>query len=552
MARQSTTPMAFPMTTRKDNAVTMTSGEAGKVVLVDFIPVLRGDTVSGRFGIDIDLAEMPRPLLNAVTANVQAWFVPKSAYPQFAGYDEFMNSYQGKQITALGAADRDPPEFFSKVLTTGVDRDSVRQSDLFKTLGLHLPQYQAVNMDLADAYNLVYNFRLAAHSSRLTRREYSAENLLNSVAFGPAFWPTGRFSNVVPDYERALVVGALDLDVSAGRLPVTGIATALANSGGSKSLTGKESTGETVTYDEGEWIDNMGNQAYLNMKDGLPQIFAEMQNQRMTVTLADINMAQTTQAFAKVRAAMAGNDPTGFASDDAIVAEMMQGFSVPEDLFKRPWLLDNKRVVFGMNERHATDAANLDQSVSKGRASASLSINLPKQDVGGYIIFTVEVVPERIYEAQLDPAIAISGVAGFPDALRDAQRIEPVDDVTCGRIDARHSTPGQVYGYEPMNDKWNREFTRLGGDYFQADPANPWTEQRSAIWQANIVDPEFTRDHYLCPEDFPKYVFADTEAPAFELVARHSVAIRGITQIGDVLSENSDDYEAVQAEATGL
>ena len=60
--------------------------------------------------------------------------------------------------------------------------------------------------------------------------------------------------------------------------------------------------------------------------------------------------------------------------------------------------------------------------------------------------------------------------------LPDIQRIEPVDMVLNRRIDARHTAPTGLYGYEPMNDKWNRDFTRLGGDFYQATPGGGWTE----------------------------------------------------------------------------
>lgn len=76
MARQSTTPVSFNKSTRKDTAVLMSSARAGVVAPIAYIPLLPGDSASGRVGIDVALKEMPKPLLNAVHANVQAWFVP--------------------------------------------------------------------------------------------------------------------------------------------------------------------------------------------------------------------------------------------------------------------------------------------------------------------------------------------------------------------------------------------------------------------------------------------------------------------------------------------
>jgi hypothetical protein len=551
MARQSNTPVSFNRTTRRDENTTMTSARAGKVVPVTYFPLLRGDSASGRVGVDVELAEMPRPLLNGVVANFQAWFVPKSAHPQFSGMDEFIHSYQGEQIKALGAADRDAPDFFTTV--NGASLATVAASEFFKTLGLHVPAGTEVQTDLIDAFWLVYNFRLAAHSSRLPRASYAAEDIAASTTLPPAFWPSGRRSRIVPDYERALIVGSMDFDVTAGRIPVKGIAaehgaqskTAIGEvlpkagfegmSGDFDSVVGANWDGQYRSL----WIRDEG--------DGVKSLFADMAGATFGTSLADIDMARTTQAFAKLRTAYAGNDATGFDNDDAIVAELMQGFRVPDDQFKRPWLLDSARVPFGMVERHATDAANLDASVSQGRASAMLSLNVPQTETGGTVIVTVEVLPERLDERQTDEWLHITSPSALPNALRDVQRPEPVDMVLSRRIDAAHTDPDSLYGYEPMNDVWNRATTRLGGSFYQPDPQNPWTEQRSAIWMTSIVDPEFTADHWLAPVDFPHDVFSDTTADAFEVVARHSVSIAGLTQIGDILEESNDDYAAVIA-----
>jgi len=95
-------------------------------------------------------------------------------------------------------------------------------------------------------------------------------------------------------------------------------------------------------------------------------------------------------------------------------------------------------------------------------------------------------------------------------------------------------------------DVWKPRGHAPWGAFYQATPGAKWTEQRSAIWLAEIINPTFTGEHWLAPLNFPHDVFSDTLAPAFEVVARHAVTIVGLTQIGDVLVENSDDYKAVQ------
>lgn len=158
----------------------------------------------------------------------------------------------------------------------------------------------------------------------------------------------------------------------------------------------------------------------------------------------------------------------------------------------------------------------------------------------------VEVLPERLDERMSDEWLLATSFNDLPNALRDVQRVEPVDMIHNLRLYAKHTAPNGLYGYEPMNDKWNRSFTRLGGTFYQATPGTPFSEQRAAIWQTDIVDPAYTDSHFLAPWDFPHDVFADTLSAAFEVVGRHSVRIAGLAQIGDVLAENNDDYAAVQ------
>lgn len=125
------------------------------------------------------------------------------------------------------------------------------------------------------------------------------------------------------------------------------------------------------------------------------------------------------------------------------------------------------------------------------------------------------------------------------------QRVEPVDLVENRRVDALHTSPTGLFGYEPMNAQWNRVRTRLGGSFYQADPLVPWTEQRSAIWMADVVDPVLDARHYVAPTPFPHDVFSDTTADAYEVVVRHAMTLVGLTQFGDVLVEDNNEYETV-------
>lgn len=550
--RQNANPVQFDRTRRPDNASILTSCDAGVVAPITCVPLHRGDSAAGRMLFDIELAEMPKPLENAVIARAQAWFVPRPALPYFSGLDEYTHSVHGKTITRLGSSDRTAPALYNTVGTGAIA--AAQTSEFFSTLGLYLAAGEAINTDYIDAYVLVQNFRLAAHSSKLTRYDYYSENATTALELKPALWPRNRMHQIVPDYEQALVVGALDLDVSAGAIPVSGLG-AQATASWSATPTVRETGGSgTVSYSGGAMGVNVtGTDEWFMEEDpnnaGYPGVFAEMAGQTIAVTLADIDKARTVQAFAKAQASFAGNNYSGFNNDDVIISELMQGFTVPEHLFNRPWLLDSKTVVFGMQERFATDAANLDDSVSVGRASASLSINVPRAEYGGVIIATVEIVPERLYERQRDEYLYVTDVDDTPNALRDTMRAEPVDTVINARIDQAHTTPGGAFGYEPMNSKWKRERTTLGGSFRQTTPGTPITTARTAIWQADYVDPAFTSDHWVCPHPFPQAVFSVPGSHIANVALSQQIMISGITQFGDELVEDNGEFLAVEAEA---
>jgi len=563
--RQSSNPQPYDMTRRMDNSSTLTSCKAGVVVPIAVAPFHRGDSATGRISIRAQTAEMPRPVENGIVMRAQAWCVPRPALPDFSGLDEYTHAYHGKDITTKGAAARTPPALFGTVATGAVA--AAQASEFFSALGISLRASTAINTDYIDAYNLVQNFRLAAHSSKLTRYDYYSEDAVTALELKPAFWPRNQMHNIVPDYESALVTGQMDLDVVAGSITLSGNANVTGlyvdDNGATLSSTdhfpiegdvvGTEQTASAY-WDDSLKVKRTG----IGAGVGFEQVGADLATagiqsfagSTIGATLVDIDKARTTNAMAKAQAAYAGTNFSGFNNDDVIVADLMQGFVVPFELFNRPWLLDSKTVVFGQSERHATDAANLDDSVTVGNAAVSLSINVPKLNYGGVMIATVEIMPERLYERQKDEYLYVTGVDDLPNALCDIQRTEPVDTVTNDRVDVLHSTPDGTFGYEPMNAKWRREFTRLGGEFRQLVPGTPATTARTAIWQADYVNPAYTSDHFLCPHPFPQDVFSVPANDICNFAISQQLTITGITQFGDSLVEDNQEFVDVKAEDT--
>lgn len=527
--RQNVNPIDFPVSTRVDNLSGVTSGFAGQVVPLGYIPMFRGDSLSGSVRAVIKLAEMPRPLVNSTIFRFQSWFVPAMSHPRYSSVEDFLAAYQGTDIEALNTATRSAPPLYE--MLTGTDLSDFDNSPFAKTLGI-ISGGRPVNTALIDAFIQVYNFRLAAHSSKLARHDYASEDLPASLGRKRAFWPSGPNSAIVADYEAALINGALDLDLVAGRIPIS----SYHRLDGTVTHDGPTAPGASPASTTMTEIDDVWH---------FEDIIAEMAGQRIVTTLADIERARQTQTFAKYRSTLAGSDVSGFDNDDAIVADLMQGFKIDIGLERRPWLLDSKMGIVGLQERNATDGASLDQSVTVGQSEARLSLNVPKTQSGGYVVYTVEVMPERIWVRSGDPLLHVAGVDDLPNAQRDSMRIPPVDTVDNHRMDTLHSTPDAIYGFEPMNHRHNRNRTMFGGVFRQDTPGTPITNQRHALWQPQYIDPVYTDDHFLCPFPFPNDVFSLTTAPSFEVDVRHDTSIRGLTQIGDVLNEANDDYQSV-------
>lgn len=526
MNRQSTVPVQFPKTTRKDVQVRATSGRGGKVLPVGYIPILRNDRVSGTANFDIRLAELAKPLINGAIVKVHCWLVPKSAHPQFAGMDEFRQAYTGQIPQTMRASNgtlTNPlalPQFFRQK----AHDVSWNANPIFKTLGIHMAAGETYNLDLLDAISVVDNFRRKSLSSKLPQRGYVGQ--AGQYDLPRAYWMHNRFSDLVPDYEQALTDGQVDLTLQSGTLPISSASSYFATA---NYMPSSNSAG-TVDGSRINWGD---------------EIRAEMAGQGLDFTLATLDKARETASFARMRQAMSGAGSSELIDPQALIDDMMRGFAVPEDALKQPIMLGQQSVPIGMTERHATDAANLDQSVTTGQVSINMSFNTPTIPTGGLILFFAEVVPERMDERATDPWLQMTEVSQLPDALRDTLDENPVDTVPNRLIDQYHTAPDGLFGFVPRNALWNRKMTALGGKYFAPTPGTQPTENRFGVWAADTIDPTFSEDWYLVPSDLSHYPFADTAGDAIDVVFQAAAEIEGITQFGVPLMEDQSEYASI-------
>lgn len=537
MNRMLTTPIMVNRSNRVHTARGITSLPAGKMVPIAAVPLLREDAVrSGRLRFTFEMMETAEILMNAVYVSVKAYLVPWSAFTRFDSVDAVNRAYDGTEQYAGG-----PVQSFVQRET----HNSVTADDIKVYLGLHAKTGDVTTLAYHEAYNEIWNFRAKNRSPDLTLRALTDKSL------APAFWRHEQFKHVVPDFDQALIDGNVALNVVNTKLPVKGIGIKTGVTGtGVPGTAVRETGGTTPTYAQGE---NAGNQFAIKLTNtptalGVPEIFAEMAANGITVSLANIEMAKQTQAFARMRTQYNELD------DNYLINMLMDGLTIPEQALRQPMLLGEQTTIFGMSKRYASDAANLTESVVNGATMVDMAIQTPRVPVGGIIMIVAEITPEQMFERQADPLYHYPVVAGtnantggaFPHYLRDTLDPEKVEAVPNRYVDTAHATPAGTFGYAPLNYRWNVMQPRIGGKFWKPTPGGAFDEDRQRLWAVETANPTLGPDFYLCT-NMNTSVFVVTAQDPFECTSQGDFLIEGNTVFGPPLVESIDDYTKVLA-----
>lgn len=530
--RTQTQPIRTLRTMRRQSARGITSLPAGKMVPIAAFPLLREDAVrSGRLRFSFESMETAEILMNAINVRVMAYLVPWLAFERFNGSMDQLNlSYEGKPPMK-----GDPVvPFIETAVFDGRQANGDPKNHVYHYLGVHGRADQQVNTAYLEAYNAIWNFRAKNRSPDLDLRTRLQRNL------APAFWSHDMFKHIVPDFDQASIDGEVPLNVTNARMPVKGIGFAGAPS--STASTAVRETGGTDTYNAATMNSGGGSMTLAMRSDsGFPAIFAELQDNGITVSLSNIELARKTQAFAKLREQYN-------AHDDHIINLLMDGISIPDQAFKQPMLLAEKTTIFGMAKRYASDSGNLTESVVNGATYLDMSIQVPRIGTGGVIMVVAEITPDQLFERQEDPFLHTTNVEQLPQYLRDTLDPEKVDIVKNSRIDVDHDTPNATFGYEPLNARWNINAPRIGGRFYRPLVDAGFDEDRQRIWAVETQNPTLSTDFYLCTNIHTK-PFVVTNQDPFECVTQGEIFIEGNTVFGGHLVEATDDYEKVLAMA---
>lgn len=540
--RTATHPIATPRTMRRQSARGITSLPAGKMVPIAAYPLLREDAIrSGRLRFSFEMMETAEVLMNAINVRVMAYLVPTLALERFNGSMDQLNlSYEGK------------PPMEGDAVVPFIERAAFGAhgaNHIYKHLGLHGRADQLVNTAYLESYNAIWNFRAKNRSPDLALRT----RLQSTLA--PAFWSHDMFKHIVPDFDQAVIDGEVPLNVAQSRMDVQGIGIPHASNSGLTNRgsvvvqeSGVKGGTHTRSYSNHRLSTDPSPAFAVKVKQNtgesvrtVPDVWVEMAENGITVSLSNIELARKTQAFARLRQQFNQHD-------DWIINLLMDGISIPDQAFKQPMLLADKSTVFGMAKRYASDSGNLTESVVNGATYLDMSIQLPRIGTGGVVMIVAEITPDQLFERQTDPYFMAAGVDDLPQYLRDTLDPEKVDVVKNERVDVDHATPNATFGYEPLNARWNINVPRVGGRFYRPKVNAGFDEDRQRIWAVETQNPTLSTDFYLCTNIHTK-PFVVTNQDPFEVVTQGEVFIEGNTVFGGHLVEATDDYEKVLAVA---
>lgn len=507
-----TTPQQYARTIRTDFKRVLTTGFGGKFLPIAAIPLLREDAMlRSTFRLGFQMAETAQMLMNPVRVRASAFFVPKLAFERYQDMGALNRSYLGQQ-----EKDGSVIPWFEQRAYWGAQPNPIQ---FYQTMGLHAPPGALVNSDYVRSYNCIWNYMAEQASPSITKRTEVANDL------APAFWSHSAMRHVKPTFDQALVHGEVPLTITSQRMNIHAT-----HSYAPTELANGRSPGQVVdpTGGAGDYV--------------FGDIWAELEDNGVVVSLANIDLARKTAAFARARQAYQG------LGDDQIIDLLMSGVRIPDEGLKHPMLIGQSETIFGMSQRFATDSGALEKSVTTGATTLDVAVSVPQQNTSGIVMFIAEILPEQLYERQMDRYLCMEEVAQLPDRMRDELDLEPVEIVKNEHIDVAHNDPTGTFGYAPLNHHWIREAPNLGGRYHRYDPEAPWTEDRDRIWAVETVDPVLGDDFYLASNIHHK-VFADANTDPFEISLNGVARIDGLTFFGPALRESYGDYDAVQAHA---
>lgn len=519
----------------------LTSMPAGKCVPIAMIPLLREDAASITLEMAFEMQETIEILMNPVNINVRATLVPTLADGRFRSMDDVNLSY------TKNARDGEAVVPWIEQITVTNMGEGI---PIMGYMGEHAADGDKINASYVVAYNQAWNYYAKNLSPAIPLRERLSGDLAR------AFWPRNQFTHIVPRFDDAAMEGEVTLSLTEQDLQVrrrgdggaydflaevkaVGDVGVVTSDGVTRTITTSSGGGGALIANGAGPAQAMTN--LTNLYTGLEDVFAELRNNSLKISLANIQLAQQTQAWARLRKQFSQ------LPEEMLIDLLMDGIHVPEQAWRQPIPLFQGNTVMGQQKRYASDGASLTESVTNGVTGLSFRVATPAVPCGGMIVITAEAAPGQLFERMENPWLHAQSVDDLPAYMPDLLDPQKVDVVLNRRVDVDHDDPDDVFGYEERNARWNNWGPRIGGRFYRPKVDAGFDEDRQRIWAVETQNPTLTEDMYLVPADIHLKPFASSLIEPFDCLASGMASITGNTVFGGQLIESDavSDYDKV-------
>lgn len=514
--RMVTEPIPVVRQERTIQARNVTTLDPGKIVPVFVAGLLREDSCTGRLNVAVEVKETYEVLFNNLQVRANLWFVPAVANDRFQRNKTFF------ERAAVGepSTDEEGADVIDFIETQAFGTGG----PIYKHLGLSAKAEALVSTAYREAYNQIVKYAYRQRSKALT------PPLMTSTALAAAMWGPSSISAIVPDFDEAMIAGETPLTVTAGRMPLRSDAAANA------IVTVKNTANAAVSLGAAAASVVMGSS---NGTDA-NALYAEMQQNGISIALANIDQARKLVGMAKLREQREGH------TDAYVIENLMAGIPVEDQAWMYPMLIDTQMVDVQQVRRMASDGASLEDGVANGLVRLSLGANVPQNPYGGVMMVTIEAIPKQLFERQADPYFTTVELEDLPRYDRDFLNPMPVVEVKNGEIDVDHSNPEGRFGYARRNWKWMQDVSRVGGDLYAPNADEATDIERRLIYPTDVANPALNTEFYLSTT-LGKDVFLESTRNPIRVGVGGTLTVRGLTIIGEV-HESEANYDAVRAE----
>lgn len=370
----------------------------------------------------------------------------------------------------------------------------------------------------------------------LRRRRYlkAAQLDKNSTAITPALLSETilqRMNGVLNPEDR--VNGTVTMEFPDQKLKVEGIS--YLNEGSHRFFPGgegKETGGDAVDYEAA--YGHLGLRVRTKVGQKAPEIWAQMYDVGSKgLRLQDFYTAERVDKMTREMREIVDENPE---YGESIIARYAAGLAV--ETGRQPFVLYERELPFGKIADRAHDGPNLGQQNTETALNFSLTVPVPRTELGGCLITFVSVKPDETLANQPHPILSQPWAASnhIADELVEDPVPVRVRDLNAD-CDPNDETNVAFYA----RNHWSKELYTSWGFNRQIDLTT--VEAETSVWQLQ-VPLSATPDNVIYPEEINHDIFADRQAEVVRYVVEATARIATPTVFGPAPIEELDAIES--------